>query len=159
MSASPGYEGAQADTLGASRRFERTEAYSMKRAPQHRLIQGVLAAVATLALAGCHAQPAPGHPLKAFEITIRNQGADVHQLEVDYPHASFGQDFLASGANFNYLPKVIGSGPVKISFTDSMGKPHSATGPMLQENQQKELVITIGEDEGIQFQDMPEQHN
>jgi hypothetical protein len=131
----------------------------MKRTLERLPMQCLLAALATLALAGCHAQPAPGHPLKAFEITIRNQGADVHQLEVDYPHASFGQDFLASGANFNYLPKVIGSGPVKISFTDATGKPHSATGPALQENQQKELVITIGEDESIHFQDMTEQHN
>ena len=131
----------------------------MKRERRYRAMLYLFAAAAALALAGCHAKPAPGHPLKAFEITIRNQGPDVHQLEVDYPSASFGQDFLASGADFNYLPKIIGSGPVKISFTDAMGKPHTATGPTLQEGQRKELVITIGQGEIIQFQDMPEQHN
>lgn len=140
----PTHDGAQADT--------------MKRTLQFLPLPCLVAATA-LALAGCNAKPAPGHPLKAFEITIRNQGPDIRQLEVDYPHASYGQDALASGADFSYLPKVMGSGPVKVSFTDSMGKPHTATGPTLTEGQRKELVITIGEDESIHFQDMTEQHN
>ncbi len=131
----------------------------MKRTLLHRLLPYLFAAAAAWALAGCHAKPAPGNPIKAFEITIRNQGADIHQLEVDYPSASFGQDYLASGASFHYLPKVIGSGQVKVSFTDSMGKPHTATGPALQEGQRKDLVITIGENEVVQFQDMTERHN
>jgi hypothetical protein len=96
--------------------------------------------------------------MRGFRITIRNQGPDVHQLEVDYPSASFGRDALASGASYQYVPKIIGSGPVKVTFTDAAGKSHTATGPVLQEGMRKELVIVIGEDEQIAFQDLPGQH-
>lgn len=106
-------------------------------------------------LAGCHARPSNGHPAAAFVITVRNQGADVHQLEVDYPNASFGRDYLSSGASFDYPPKLIGSGPVKITFNDSAGKSHTATGPTVQEGLQKNLVISIGEDGNVLFQEEP----
>lgn len=108
-------------------------------------------------LAGCRARPSMGRPEAAFLITVRNQGRDIHQLEVDYPSASFGRDAVASGASFNYPPKLIGSGPVKVTFTDSAGKSHTATGPTVQEGMRKNLVISIGEDEGIIFEDLPQQ--
>jgi hypothetical protein len=108
-------------------------------------------------LAGCHARPSLGQPEAAFLITVRNQGPDIHQLEVDYPNASFGRDAVASGASFNYPPKLIGSGPVKVTFNDSAGKSHTATGPTVQEGMRKNLVISIGEDEGIVFEELPQQ--
>ncbi len=118
------------------------------------------ASLATLALpcllAGCHARPNRGEPEAAFLVTVRNEGADIHQLEVDYPNASFGRDYVASGASFNYPPKLIGSGPVKVTFTDSQGKSHTATGPVVQEGLRKSLVISIGEDEGVIFQEEPD---
>jgi hypothetical protein len=107
-------------------------------------------------IAGCHARPSLGQPEAAFTITVRNQGADIHQLEVDYPNASFGRDAVASGASFNYPPKLIGSGPVKVTFNDSAGKSHTATGPVVQEGMHKNLVISIGEDESIIFQELPQ---
>jgi hypothetical protein len=110
-----------------------------------------------LLLAGCHASPSLGHPGAAFTITVKNQGPDIHQLEVDYPNASFGRDAVPSGSSFNYPPKLIGSGPVKVTFNDSMGKSHTATGPTVQEGMRKNLVISIGEDEGIVFQALPDQ--
>jgi hypothetical protein len=110
-----------------------------------------------LLLAGCHARPSLGRPEPAFTITVKNQGPDIHQLEVDYPNASFGRDALASGDSFNYPPKLIGSGPVKVTFNDSLGKSHTATGPVVQEGMRKNLVISIGEDEGIVFQALPDQ--
>lgn len=114
------------------------------------------AAFAALALpallAGCHARPSRGAPQADFTITVRNMGADIHQLEVDYPNASFGRDQVASGASFEYPPKLIGSGPVKVTFNDAQGKSHTATGPTVQEGLHKTLVISIGEDEGIIFQ-------
>ena len=117
-----------------------------------------LAALALpLLLAGCHARPYLGRPEAAFTITVRNQGPDIHQLEVDYPNASFGRDALASGASFNYPPKLIGSGPVKVTFNDATGKSHTATGPVVQEGMHKNLVISIGEDEGIVFEALPDQ--
>ncbi|HEY3988560.1 MAG TPA: hypothetical protein VGM02_04620 [Acidobacteriaceae bacterium] len=110
-----------------------------------------------LLLAGCHAHPSLGRPEAAFIITVRNQGPDIHQLEVDYPNASFGRDALASGASFNYPPKLIGSGPVKVTFNDANGKSHTATGPTVQEGMRKNLVISIGEDEGVVFESLPQQ--
>jgi hypothetical protein len=106
-------------------------------------------------LSGCHAQPSRGLPEAAFVITVRNQGPDLHQLEVDYPNASFGRDVVESGASFDYPPKLIGSGPVKVTFNDSAGKSHTATGPTVQEGMRKNLVISIGEDEGIIFEELP----
>ena len=108
-----------------------------------------------LLLAGCHARPSLGRPEAAFTITVRNQGPDIHQLEVDYPNASFGRDALPSGATLNYPPKLIGSGPVKVTFNDSNGKSHTATGPVIQEGRQEELVISIGEDESVVFEAQP----
>jgi hypothetical protein len=110
-----------------------------------------------LLLAGCHASPNPGQPEAPFIITVRNQGPDIRQLEVDYPNASFGRDLLASGASFNYPPKLMGSGPVKVTFNDATGKSHTATGPIVQEGMRKNLVISIGEDEDILFQALPNQ--
>ena len=110
-----------------------------------------------LLLAGCHASPSLGRPEAAFLITVRNQGPDIHQLEVDYPSASFGRDAVPSGASFDYPPKLIGSGPVKVTFNDSTGKSHTATGPVVQEGMRKNLVISIGEDEGVIFQALPDQ--
>jgi hypothetical protein len=110
-----------------------------------------------LLLAGCHATPSRGLPEAAFIITVRNQGPDIHQLEVDYPNASFGRDVVPSGSTFTYPPKLIGSGPVKVTFNDSSGKSHTATGPVIQEGMRKNLVISIGEDEGIIFEALPNQ--
>jgi hypothetical protein len=108
-------------------------------------------------LAGCHARPSLGTPAPPFIITVRNQGPDIRQLEVDYPNASFGRDVVPSGASFNYPPKLIGSGPVKVTFNDATGKSHTATGPVVQEGMHQNLVISIGEDEGIIFQALPSQ--
>lgn len=108
-----------------------------------------------LLLAGCRATPSRGLPEAAFIITVRNQGADIHQLEVDYPNASFGRDYVPSGESFTYPPKLIGSGPVKVTFNDSNGKSHTATGPVIQEGMRKNLVISIGEDEGVVFEAQP----
>jgi hypothetical protein len=114
------------------------------------------ALVLPLLLAGCHARPSMGRPEAAFLITVRNQGPDIHQLEVDYPNASFGRDVVASGDSFNYPPKLIGSGPVKVTFNDPAGKSHTATGPTVQEGMRKNLVISIGEHEDIVFEELPQ---
>jgi hypothetical protein len=46
---------------------------------------------------------------------------------------------------------------VKVTFNDSSGKSHTATGPVVQEGMHKNLVISIGEDEGVIFQALPDQ--
>ncbi|MCU1312869.1 MAG: hypothetical protein JWM54_626 [Acidobacteriaceae bacterium] len=116
------------------------------------------ALVLSAALGGCRARPDPGAPPPPFQFTVRNEGPDIHQLEVDYPSASFGRDYLKSGASFNYVPKLIGSGPVKVMFNDSAGKSHAATGPVINESARSTLVISIGEDESVVFEALPPEH-
>lgn len=72
-----------------------------------------------------------------------NSAARVTLIEVDYPSASFGVGSLAAGAQFHYRFKILGSGPVKLQYTDASGKEHTATGPDLQEDQQGSLRINI----------------
>jgi hypothetical protein len=116
---------------------------------------GILA-LACAALAGCHGgSPFHTDAMDHFEITIRNQGAPVRQVEVDYPSASFGQDYLGSGATYRYRPKLIGSGPVKVTFTDGSGKSHTATGPAVKDGERANFIIVIGQDESVAFQVEP----
>ena len=60
------------------------------------------------------------------ELTVENRtGAEVRQLEVDYPNASFGVDTLASGAVYHYRIQVTGKGPVKVQYTGAANQqPH-----------------------------------
>jgi len=95
-------------------------------------------------MAGCHS------PYITVTITNQSKGP-LSLIEVDYPSASFGLDSLASGAQYHYRFKVIGSGPVKIQFTDAAGKIHSASGPALKENQEGSLAITIEENAQVSW--------
>jgi acyl-[acyl carrier protein]--UDP-N-acetylglucosamine O-acyltransferase len=55
---------------------------------------------------------------------IENQtGQPIHELEVDYPTASFGTNTLAPGAAMHYRFQIRGSGPVKVEYTCRMEKP------------------------------------
>jgi hypothetical protein len=44
-----------------------------------------------------------------------------------------------------------------VTYHDSTGKSHTATGPTVQEGMHKNLVISIGEDEGVVFEALPQQ--
>ena len=96
----------------------------------------VLSSAFCLAAAGCRS---------AFiTANIENDTAvPLQVLEVDYPSASFGVNRLAAHAAFHYRFKVQGSGPLKIQFTDSAGKNHTATGPQLQEGEQGSLNVIV----------------
>lgn len=100
------------------------------------ILAGVLGA-GLLSAAGCHS---------AFiEATLVNHsGEAVRLVEVDYPSASFGTQLLPSGAVFHYRFKVIGEGPVKLSWTDAHAGEHSVEGPRLHEGQQGLLTVTMG---------------
>ncbi len=96
----------------------------------------MLVLVAVLTLAGCHS-----HYIVA---TITNgSGAPLNVLQVDYPSASFGTQQLAPGAIFHYRFKLLGSGPVKISFIDAHNGEHAQTGPWLNEGQEGRLDIVM----------------
>jgi hypothetical protein len=76
--------------------------------------------------------------------TVKNDtGAAVTLVEVDYPSASFGRESLAAGAVYPYRFKVLGSGVMKVSWTDAARKEHTATGPDLHEGQKGLLTITL----------------
>lgn len=67
----------------------------------------------------------------------------IQLLEVDYPSASFGTQTLPAGQTFHYRLKVLGSGPLKITWTDAAHQDHSAKGPTLVEHTSGSLVISI----------------
>jgi hypothetical protein len=84
------------------------------------------------------------------ETTVENQGATpLHLIEVDYPSASFGMQTLDAHASYHYHFKIQGSGPVSITFFDSAGKPHTATGPTLTQGQKGNLKITVDQSGGV----------
>ncbi len=89
-----------------------------------------------LSVAGCHSA--------MVDATVQNRsGATVTLLEVDYPSASFGTQNLANGADFHYRFKVLGSGPLKLSYTDTARHDHTSTGPTLHEGAEGLLNISI----------------
>jgi len=92
-----------------------------------------------LGLTGCHS---------AFiDTTVSNRSAaPVTLIQVDYPSASFGTQTLAPSQDFHYRFKVLGSGPVKLTYTDTSGHEHKATGPALNESSDGPLQIVIAPD-------------
>jgi hypothetical protein len=100
-----------------------------------------------LAPTGCHspyiAATVSNHTTKPIEL-----------LEVDYPSASFGTENLAPGADFHYRFKVLGSGSMKLLYTDSSHQDHKSDGPFLKEGAEGPLTITLT-DTGVTWQPEP----
>ena len=96
----------------------------------------VLGLVAAVSVGGCRSP--------YVNATVKNDtGAAVTLVEVDYPSASFGRESLAAGAVYPYRFKVLGSGVMKVSWTDAARKEHTSTGPDLHEGQKGQLAITL----------------
>jgi hypothetical protein len=85
---------------------------------------------------GCHS---------AFiEATIRNQtDQPVSLVELDYPSASFGTQEIAPGHEFHYRFKVLGSGNLKLIYTDAAHTEHDIPGPALKEGDEGLLLVNI----------------
>ena len=89
-----------------------------------------------LLLAGCRAH--------LVQVSVINSGTTVlHNIEVDYPSASFGTSTLAPGATFHYPIQIQDAGRTKVEFFDSSEKPHSSKGPYLTQGQQGTLTIIL----------------
>jgi hypothetical protein len=89
-----------------------------------------------LLLVGCRAH--------LIQTSVVNSGTAVlHNIEVDYPSASFGIPSLAPGAIFHYPIQIQDAGRTKIEFFDSAEKPHSGRGPYLTQGQQGTLTIYL----------------
>ncbi|MFZ0661330.1 MAG: hypothetical protein WAM66_01445 [Acidobacteriaceae bacterium] len=84
-------------------------------------------------------------------VIVNRTGATVKLVEVDYPFASFGRQQIAENATYNYHFKILGSGPVKVTFTGSGNKIHTATGPTLDLGQQGNLTIILEGDGKVEW--------
>lgn len=81
---------------------------------------------------------------KLVEVRVVNSGTtDLHNVEVDYPSASFGTSNLAPGATYIYRIQLQDAGRMKVEFSDSKELPHSGKGPYVKEGQQGTLTLTL----------------
>lgn len=88
------------------------------------------------AYTGCHSP--------YISATVSNRTAQrIELLEVDYPSASFGTQNLQPGAEFHYRFKVLGSGSMKLLYTDDGHQDHRSSGPFLKEGAEGLLTIAI----------------
>ena len=83
---------------------------------------------------------------------VNETGQAIHELEVDYPTASFGTNTLAPGATMHYRFQIRGSGPVKVEYTTSDGKTSHSSGMTLSERQQGQVTIRLLPDGKSEFQ-------
>ena len=72
-------------------------------------------------------------------------------MQVEYPSASFGTQTIAPGKDFHYRFKILGSGPMKITYTDTAQHEQKATGPTLHEGTEGNLTIDV-EPDGVRWQ-------
>lgn len=81
---------------------------------------------------------------KLVEVRVVNSGTtDLHNIEVDYPSASFGMSNLAAGATYTYRIQLQDAGRMKVEFSDNKELPHSGKGPYVKEGQQGTLTLTL----------------
>jgi hypothetical protein len=91
----------------------------------------------TLLIAGCHSA--------YVNATISNHGpTPISVVQVEYPSASFGTQTIAPGQEFKYRFKVLGSGTVKLTYTDTAQVEHKFTGPSLKEGDEGDLSAVVG---------------
>ena len=107
----------------------------------------ILALLPILVITGCHSP--------YVEATVSNRTPQTMRLlEVDYPSASFGTQSLAPGADFHYRFKVLGSGNMKLIYTDIAQHEQKSEGPFLKEGAEGPLAIIIT-NQGILWQPAP----
>lgn len=97
---------------------------------------GLTALAGLILTVGCRA--------KLVEVRVVNSGpTDLHNVEVDYPSASFGVSNLAPGATYIYRIQLQDAGRMKVEFSDGKEQPHSGKGPYVEEGQQGTLTLTL----------------
>jgi hypothetical protein len=103
-----------------------------------RSVACVLSAVAAVVMmSGCHSA--------YVNATISNHGSTaISVVQVEYPSASFGTQSIAPGQEFKYRFKVLGSGTVKLTYTDAAQVEHKFTGPSLKEGDEGSLSAVVG---------------
>ena len=103
--------------------------------------------IGLIAATGCHSP--------YVQATVSNRtGKTIELLEVDYPSASFGAQGLAPGADFHYRFKVLGSGNMKLIYTDAAQHEQKSEGPFLKEGAEGPVTITVSP-EGVHWKTSP----
>ena len=98
---------------------------------------GVL--VMALMISGCHSA--------YVNASITNHTpTPISVVQVEYPSASFGTQTIAPGQEFKYRFKVLGSGTVKLTYTDAAQVEHKFTGPSLKEGDEGNLSSVVEAD-------------
>ena len=92
---------------------------------------------AVLMVSGCHSA--------YVSATISNRTpSPISVVQVEYPSASFGTQTIAPGQEFKYRFKVLGSGTVKLTYTDAAQVEHKFIGPSLKEGDEGNLSAVVG---------------
>jgi phage gp46-like protein len=79
-----------------------------------------------------------------IDATVENHtGQAIHELEVDYPSASFGSNGLASEAVMHYRFQVRGDGPIRVEYIGEGDKTIHGQGLTLSDHQQGQIVIRL----------------
>jgi hypothetical protein len=98
----------------------------------------------TVLLLGCGLAGLTGCKSYWIDATVENQtGAAIHELEVEYPTASFGSNGLAAGGAMHYRLQVRGNGPIKVAYTAADGKTIHLQGPNLAEHEQGQITVRL----------------
>jgi hypothetical protein len=96
----------------------------------------LLLSLIAIATSGCHSA--------YVNATISNRSTSTISLvQVEYPSASFGTQSIAPGQDFKYRFKVLGSGLMKVTYTDTSQVEHKFTGPSLQEGNEGALGVVV----------------
>jgi hypothetical protein len=86
------------------------------------------------------------------EITVENRtGQPIHQLEVDYPSASFGADSLEPGQVIRSSIQVRNYGPLMVLYIAPDRHQAKITGPTLVEKQEGKLSVVLLPDDKAEF--------
>jgi hypothetical protein len=109
------------------------------------LWSAILVLTSCLAITGCRS--------RHIDSTINNRtGGAIHQVQVDYPSASFGVDTLAQGQIYLYRFKVQGEGAIKVQYTDAAGHQILRQGPHVKEGDEGQYLIILQPDGEVQWQ-------
>jgi hypothetical protein len=99
-------------------------------------VVGAVALVMALMISGCHSA--------YVNATITNHmPTPISVVQVEYPSASFGTQTIAPGQSFNYRFKVLGSGTLKVTYTDAAQVEHKMPGPPLKEGDEGSLTVVV----------------
>ena len=104
----------------------------------------ILAVFAVFCAAGCRSH--------VIRITVVNSSSQpVSTIIVDYPDATFGVNSLAPGKIFPYVIKPMGTGPLKVQFTNAQGLSHTVNGPTLHKGDEGAIQIKLSQDSAAFF--------